>query len=359
MTSQDLICDAVRAAADEYDADVFFYSGSIDDDGFGQLTKAVAEGKNRKNAVLILVTNGGLANPAYQIARLFQRQYETFYVFCPSRCKSAGTLVALGANHLLMDGFSELGPLDVQLVKQNEIASRKSGLLAQSSFDALADSSFELYERLMVNITLRSRGNVSFKLASELSASMASAMMAPVYAQINPDVVGSENRDLQIAFEYGRRLVEFCGNASPEAVFALVHNYPAHDFIIDDDEARTLFNRVDYPSENLYRLIPFLGEAAYDEAKVTQAGALTRLIDVTKEDDHDRDEDGEAVAVADEPAEPVAGSGQADRPSDPAAPTPIRDGDSAADDTRYDKDAANDGHEDISRLRVLDTRRPR
>lgn len=308
---------AITAASDKYDSDIYFYSGGIDDEGYGTLTSEVADNDGtRSNALLILTTNGGLANSAYQIARLLQNSYETFTLWCPSRCKSAGTLVALGASKLIMDHFSELGPLDVQLVKQNEIFARKSGLLAKSSFDAMADASFELYERLMIAISLESRGNVTFKLASELSATMASTMMSPIYAQINPEIVGSENRDLDIAFQYGSRLAEIGGNASHEQVYRLVHDYPSHDFVIDAREAEGLFNVIEVPTAELYQVIGFIGDAAYAEASSTIVRCLTRF--AAKEEPEDEDTDAEQPKAGEEIGEPgMDGGGPADRPGDP------------------------------------------
>lgn len=266
---QDALRAAVSAASNEYDADIYVYSGGIEDEGFGKLVQSVSRQKNRDRAILILTTNGGSANVGYQIARFFQKQYDEFIVCAPSFCKSAGTLIALGANKLIVDSFSDLGPLDVQLFKQNEIGARKSGLLSKSSFEAMGDAAFGLYERLMLGILLSSQGLVSFKLASELGATMASNMLAPVYGQINPDVVGSENRDLNVAMLYGLRLVETGRNASQSSVMRLVHDYPSHDFIIDDDEIRDLFKNVEYPSDTLYEVLGLINELTYAEAEPT------------------------------------------------------------------------------------------
>ena len=65
--------DLIRAAAEKHKADIYFYSGGIEDDGFGKLAEAVTENYNtdRDIAILILVTDGGSANAGYQIARLF------------------------------------------------------------------------------------------------------------------------------------------------------------------------------------------------------------------------------------------------------------------------------------------------
>jgi hypothetical protein len=243
---------------------------------------------------------------------------EEFIVCAPSTCKSAGTLIALGASRLLLDFFCDLGPLDVQLFKQNEIGARKSGLLAKSSFEALSDAAFQLYEALMMGITMRSGGLVSFKLASELSAAMAGQMLAPVFGQINPDVVGSENRDLNIALHYGIRLIDYSQNATIGTVSRLVHEYPSHDFIIDNDECKELFKNVEVPSERLYRVLGYIGGSAYDEASSTLVLGLTRP---RKE----KDQANEADKPSDEkaPAQAGAGRGQEvdgnrppDRPSD-------------------------------------------
>ena len=41
--------------------------------------------------------------------------------FIPRRCKSAGTLLLIGATSLIISDRGELGPLDVQLSKPDEI----------------------------------------------------------------------------------------------------------------------------------------------------------------------------------------------------------------------------------------------
>jgi len=101
------------------DANVFVYSGGIDAAGYGALVQALQPSDDqplKPNSVLILTTTGGLPNSAYQIARLLQNISPGEVALCiPSFCKSAGTLIALGANKIIMNSISELGPLDVQL----------------------------------------------------------------------------------------------------------------------------------------------------------------------------------------------------------------------------------------------------
>jgi hypothetical protein len=254
--------EAISIVSDEYDADIYLYSAAVDHRGFSQIVDCFRAAP-RKNAVLILVTHGGLANSAYKIARFFQTHYAHFDIVIPSVCKSAGTLMACGATRLLMTPFSELGPLDVQLYARDEIGARRSGLLNHSAFEALKKESFELYEHFMLSIKRRSADAVSFPLASEVAGDMAAKMMAPIFQQVQPEALGSDYRDLQVAVEYGKRLAGHGGNIGSRQIDFLTNHYPSHDFIIDKHEAGQLFNEVVSPSGALYGLIDLVGPIAF------------------------------------------------------------------------------------------------
>lgn len=191
------------------DAAVILYNGPIDYYGFGELLEALEpsdEQPEKKNVVLLLTTFGGDANAGYQIARTLQEAYDKIILYVPHVCKSAGTLVALGVNEIVMNNIAHLGPLDVQLLERDEIGRRRSGLILRNAFDGLAHATFEAFEGVMLGIKARSGGVVSFETASRIAAQIASQVMTPVYAQINPDALGNDLRDLNVATEYGRRL---------------------------------------------------------------------------------------------------------------------------------------------------------
>lgn len=232
--------------------------------------------------ILILTTHGGLANSAYKISRFFQCQYEQFYIFIPSVCKSAGTLITLGANKLFMTTFSELGPLDVQLYQRDEISARKSGLLSHSAFDALKTETFSLYEHFMLSIKRRSGDNISFPIASEVAGDMASRVMSPISERIDPAVLGSDHRDLQVAIEYGKRLAAYSENISPLAVKFLTEQYPSHDFIIDMDEAQELFEEVEAPKPALWQLIKHLDHFVFSPHEPTIVINLNKIMEDAK-----------------------------------------------------------------------------
>lgn len=301
--------DVVRAAELDYDADIYLYSAAIDHKGYGQIVQCFK--RNRPNAVLVLTTNGGLANSAYKIARFFQNQYEQFTICIPSVCKSAGTLLAVGAHRLIMGPFSELGPLDVQLYERDEIFSRKSGLLSHSAFEALKRETFDVYEHILLSIKGRSGDNISFPVASAVAGEMTTGLLAPIYEQISPIGLGSDYRDLQVAIHYGRRLAMYSDNIELGHVDWLTENYPSHDFIIDAEEAHQLFKNIDEPTESLWKLIGTFAEIMLSEK---EEGLVLRLSDIVSEaanDDEEASKKGEGSAgeadLADRPARDRAG----------------------------------------------------
>ena len=263
------INERANAVAALLDAAVFVYSGSIDDEGYGGLITAIDpsdEQPAKRNIFLFLTTYGGQASHAYLIARLLQNiAQDKFYLCVPAQCKSAGTLIALGASEIFMPTVSELGPLDVQLRRRDEIGQRRSGMVVRTALDGLADETFKVFERVMLKITQRSSQAISFDVASRVAASVATGVMTPVYAQIKPESLGDDLRDLSVATAYGERLAEYGGNAAKTTVRKLVEGYPDHGFIIDREEARDLFNSVKEPTEEISALIIALGDIVYEE----------------------------------------------------------------------------------------------
>ena len=169
MTADD-ITKAANAVAQKLEAMVFVYSGEIDDSGFGHLIKAIEPSDDqppRPNTVMLLTTSGGLASQAYRIARLIQEiTHQKFFLCLPAECKSAGTLIALGASELYMWAISELGPLDVQLRQPDEIGQRRSGMVVRTALLGLRRETFEFYQDVMLAITKASDRNIRFDAAS-------------------------------------------------------------------------------------------------------------------------------------------------------------------------------------------------
>ncbi len=235
--------------------DFLLVNGPMEGDLFPKVVGCVSQGKKNNRIVVVIVTYGGLADVAYRVGRYLQSVYDEVVAFTPSACKSAGTLLAAAANTLVLAPFGELGPLDVQLRKKDEIYGRRSGLITRAAMEDLQRHAFDLFESFMLGIITHSYGSVSFKVAADVSARTASDLMGRIYDQISPELVGQDYRDLNVATKYCERLGRWSRNIKPDGIERLVHGYPSHDFVIDAEEAKEIFERVERPTGTLFGIM--------------------------------------------------------------------------------------------------------
>ncbi len=266
--------------------DFLIINSPMEPELFGLVVSAVSKRekvtKNRK-LVLVLVSLGGLADVAYRTGRYLQSIYEDITAFIPSSCKSAGTLLAVSAKSLIMSPFGELGPLDVQLRKKDEIFGRRSGLITRAAISDLQNHTFEMFETFMLGITSHSYGNVSFKVAADISAKMSAEIMSKIYEQINPDSLGQDFRDLSVATNYCERLAKWSKNITSEGIRRLVHDYPSHDFVIDSEESKEIFLKT---GELTPTLVEFLA-LNFDCVREPRDGTTSVVVKIHEQDQGD------------------------------------------------------------------------
>ena len=244
------------------DCDVILFNGSINKFAAKELVQKCDARRRRKNVLLLLITLGGDAGAAYQIARNLQSNYEKFVLFVSGYCKSAGTLVATGAHELVIANHGELGPLDVQLSKKDELWELQSGLTVTDTLNSLQERALITFERFFLTIKARSGGTITLNTATDIATAMTTGLFSQLYSQVDPLHVGEATRAMRIAGDYGNRLLERGRNISLERLQFLMTNYPTHDFVIDREEASILFRRVREPKETESELASALGDHA-------------------------------------------------------------------------------------------------
>lgn len=239
----DPIRDAAAAISDEYQADIFIYCSDISRHRAEQFIDMLRDKQHRKNkCILFLTTNGGDPDAAYLIAKILRKYYEKISVIICSVCKSAGTLICIGADELYIGDTGELGPLDIQLSKRDEIANLASGLDLLNALNFTQAAVWQSFEQIMITLVARSGGSISTKTAAQIASTISVNLHSPIIAQIDPDRLGEVQRAMQIGEQYGARLNS--GNLRPDALQKLVYDYPAHSFVIDQQEAKELFFNV-------------------------------------------------------------------------------------------------------------------
>ena len=237
-------------AVKKYPDDIFLYYGKISREGYHRLSSAIESRIEKKEkaekACLILITLGGDADAAFRIARALRHHYSHLDVLIPDVCKSAGTLICIAADRLIFGDRGEIGPLDVQIFKPDELSDWVSGLDIFQSLTALQNQMLESFRDSFVYIRRGTR--LQIKVVAEFANELAKAFISPIVGKIDPVTLGQHQRALQIASDYGKRLDEMSRSMKPRALRMLVEGYPDHGFVIDRREARErLFKNVDKP----------------------------------------------------------------------------------------------------------------
>jgi hypothetical protein len=280
--------ECFRKVSLSLDADIYLVSGGLYDPLANDVMDKIATVKKRKeNALLILTTFGGDADVAYRIARSFQHAYSRgdFIILIYDMCKSAGTLLAVGASKLIMTDGAQLGPLDVQLGKPDSIGEKMSGLTPCQSLAFLQEHAFKLFEYCFLQLLQKSDRQITFRTATQIATEMTTGLFDPVYAHLDPMRLGEYHRDMMIAAEYGKRLNSPKNNLlSSSALTKLTHGYPSHGFVIDREEAKELFKRVEGPTADEIEMLIFLDEQIqkdllHQDAEKDYVG-VARFIDV-------------------------------------------------------------------------------
>lgn len=218
---------------------------------FFQLDKFIrtreSQGNKGKFCKLFLTTYGGDPDAAFLIGKLFQNKYESLKIIVSSSCKSAGTLLAIAANSIAISDTGELGPLDTQVPKQDEIGANASSRNVIESVNSISQHLGDVITSLLFKIKNETR--LSSKIAGDMAVQVTGAVANALYSQIDPQRLAEMNRTVSIALSYGKSLSKKTESISEESLIKLIMNYPSHGFVIDYEEAKTLFNKVEKPTE--------------------------------------------------------------------------------------------------------------
>lgn len=174
---------------------------------------------------LILHSNGGIADDAFKMCRLCrQHTKEKFSVLVPYRAKSAATLLALGADELVMGPASEIGPVDPMI------------------FVTLQDGSKHLVPAHSI------KDGLDF-FEGRIKAEPKTAL---VYSQLlenlDPTVIGAYQRAIESSKQYAETLLSnglMKGKSAKDietVAKALAEKYKSHGFVIDRDIARSEYS---------------------------------------------------------------------------------------------------------------------
>jgi hypothetical protein len=206
---------------------------------------------------LMVVSPGGFIDPAYKMA-LLCREFCTdkFSVLVPYYAKSAATLLALGADEIVMGPSSELGPIDPQVRLTPEAGRRTIPALSLS--DAIR----------FIQRTLDEHPE-----QAALFATMLGGIDIRTLGEYERVIEGSK----QYATELLKRMFKGDGGKAENVANDLVKEYKIHGFVIDRRRARENLhlNVVDPPGklwQNMWQLSELY------ETLIEQSRSVDRMI---------------------------------------------------------------------------------
>jgi hypothetical protein len=255
------ILDTLESYTTQQETDLFCFSGRIQQWSARNFVDSVlARSKHSKNAALFLCTYGGDPHSAFRMVRCLKKHYAggKIRLLIDGPCKSAGALIALGVDEIAFGPRGELGPLDTQLTKQDEILFMSSGLDILQALSVVTTNAFDSCFTNMIELVKRSGGSISTKTAADIASSVTAGVFQPITAQIDPLRMGEAQRSMRIAREYGERLKSKL--LKPGALEKLVQDYPSHGFVIDKEEALQYFTNVEDLSEVEAKLGQYLDD---------------------------------------------------------------------------------------------------
>lgn len=272
-----------RYAASE-GKDMITYIGEIHTQGYYELEQLVlAKPPNASGAILTLVTDGGYIEAAHKIVTLLQKRYPDGYkLYVPRHCKSAGTFIALGAKALLLNSYkSELGPIDPQSVRKNDVATFNSGLAADRILKGLCQSSFSFCQDSIRRLLHDPIIPMGCEQASQIGVQLTRDLFGPLIAKVDLHELGDQALFTRTVLDYGAKAIARGQNCDMATVEKLATEYGSHTFVIDQDDARLLFKSVQHPDPKLDDLGDALAELglsgpnSFDEEQAVYVGVAS------------------------------------------------------------------------------------
>ncbi len=198
---------------------------------------------NTKKISLILYTLGGNTLAAWNLINLLREFCKELEIIVPNKCRSAGTLMCLGADNIIMTKQATLGPIDPSLVTPlgpiipNTNPPQKMPISVES-----VKGYFDLLKNEVGVSDPIALGEAYKKLADT----------------INPLVLGDIYRSKNQIKMLARKLMgmhKLDDLYAEKIVSFLCSDSGSHDYTINRTEAKDLGLRINTPSDKMYTLL--------------------------------------------------------------------------------------------------------
>lgn len=207
--------------------------GDPGDDGYA---------KNR-TIDLVLDTLGGSLDSAYRTVLFLSQFTSKLRVYVPRRAKSAGTLIAIGAQELYLAPFAELGPLDTQIHDPRNPTEKVSALDCFQSVDYVRGFGIDTMKQALVALGKEMETGIPLSQLLNTAAAFANSCTESMLANVVALDFGGWGRTLEIGQRYIQYLLRRTGYEDGKVKSIsrrLVYAYTHHPFPIDIIEAQEI-----------------------------------------------------------------------------------------------------------------------
>lgn len=192
---------------------------------------------------LYLYTRGGDTLAAWSLINLIRNFCKDFEIIIPFKCHSAGTLIALGANRIVMTKQATLGPIDpsVNGPLNPQIPGGNINQRVPVSVE-FVNAYLELAKNELKVSDQQSLANILISLSN----------------QIHPLSLGQVYRSKSQIQMIAKRLLNFQeieAAKRDEIIKFLCSESGSHDYTIHRNEAKELGLNIEKPNEELYKII--------------------------------------------------------------------------------------------------------
>lgn len=185
---------------------------------------------------LLLISNGGDPIAALRIINILRERFSKVSVLVPNVAFSAATVLALGADEIVMHPYSNLGPVDPQLTVHKDNNSTES-------FSTEDVTNYISFLKEDVGIT------------DQQYLSSAANVLADSLGPLN---IGFSKKSLQLTISLGRRMLESHLEDKSKAesiVNTLCSSYYHHGYAVSRKEAKKIGLNVVEPDKELESLM--------------------------------------------------------------------------------------------------------
>jgi hypothetical protein len=214
-----------------------------------------------KKITLYLYTRGGDTMAAWSLINLLRQFCDDYEVIVPSKARSSGTLICLGADNIIMTKQATLGPIDPSLNSHLNPQNPTFPQNPQARVPVSVESIKGYFDYAKQELDIHDEGELA-------------EIFLGLSEQIHPIVIGNVFRSRQQILMLATNLLTKHFGSDQEKMNKIItflcSDSGSHDYPIFRREARSLGLHIETPSMEFYAIIKKVYDDIFDELEMNK-----------------------------------------------------------------------------------------